>query len=96
MQWKMKPLCYLSNRTVKVEDECGFQKNRKRPQQASAKMTARKTMVIIAYTANKRFSVKALPYGSCLDSDLYIDFLKSTGKKWRTLRADPIKLSCLS
>ena len=26
-------------------------------------------------------------------SDLYIDFLKSTGNKWRTLRADPIKLS---
>ena len=28
-------------------------KNRKRPQQASAKMTARKTMVLIAYTASK-------------------------------------------
>ena len=67
----------------------------KRPQQASAKMAARKTMVLIAYTANKRFSVKALPYGTCLDSDLYIDFLKSTGNKWRTLRAVPIKLSKL-
>ena len=56
-------------------------------------MTARKTMVLIAYTANKRFSFKALPCGACLDSDLYIDFLKSTGNEWRTLRADAIKLS---
>ena len=68
-------------------------KNRKRRQHASANMTARKTMVLIAFTANKSFSVKALPYCTCLDSDLYIDFLKSTGNKWRTLRADPIKLS---
>ena len=56
-------------------------------------MTARKTVVLITYTANKRFSVKAFLYGTYLDSDLYIDFLKSTGFKWRTLGAELIKLS---
>ena len=50
---------------------------------------------MICLTANK-FSVKALPYGETINSNVYVDFLKATGEKWRKLHSDPVKLNELS
>ena len=66
-----------------------------RPQVPSSKLTPRKCMLIIAFTCKKRFSVQALPYGRCLDSETYVEFVQSTGNKWRSLRTNPIHLKDL-
>lgn len=67
-----------------------------RPQVASNKLTRRKCLVIIAFTANKRISVKALPYGENLNGEGYAAFIHETGEKWRKLRTHPITLDKLT
>ena len=59
-------------------------------------LTKEKALVLICFTLNKKFSVKALPYGQKIDSSVYIDFLQSTGERWRKLRSDPVRLCDLS
>ena len=59
-------------------------------------LTKDKALVLICFTPNKKFSVKALPYGQTIDSSVYIDFLHSTGEHWRKLRSDPVKLCDIS
>ena len=55
-------------------------------------LTLKKALVMIALTANKRFSVKALSNGKTIDGKAYLDFVKSTGDKWRCLRSRPVLL----
>lgn len=68
-------------------------KDANRPQIVASRLTPRKALVLIAVSANKRLSVRALPYGETLTHDGYIDFVKRTGDKWRCLRVNPIRLA---
>ena len=52
-------------------------------------------MLLICLTGNK-FSVQALPYGQTVTASVYVEFLKKTGERWRTLRRHPTKLSDLT
>ena len=58
-------------------------------------MTNRKVMLAIAFTANKRFSIRAYSHDERLDSAAYVNFVNETGNKWRTLRSNPIRLTQL-
>ena len=58
-------------------------------------MTDKKTLVLLAFTGDKKLSVKALPYGTMINSDAYIDFCRNTGEKWRVLRKNPKTLKSL-
>jgi transposase len=55
-------------------------------------MTDKKSLVFVTFTCNKRFNVKALPYGTKIDSEAYVNFVHDTGEKWRKLRSNSIKL----
>lgn len=59
-------------------------------------MTTRKTLLLLAFTPNKRFSVRALRYGDTVNAEVYISFLQHTGNKWRCLRKDPVHLNELT
>lgn len=67
-----------------------------RPQIFSNKLTPKKCLLIIAFTANKRISAKALPYGETLNGEGYADFIHETGEKWRKLRTNPVTLESLT
>lgn len=58
-------------------------------------MTTRKTLLLLAFTPNKRFSVKAMPHGETVTADVYTEFLRNTGDKWRRLHRNPVHLSDL-
>jgi len=64
-----------------------------RPQVAAEKLTNQKCVLLIAFTCSKRFSVRALPYGTHINGELYMDFVWHTGEKWRTLRSNPVRLN---
>ena len=66
-------------------------RDQRRPQVVRPSLTPKKTLLILAFTANKKFSIKTIPYGQTLDSQGYIQFLQSTCDKWRCLRTDPTK-----
>lgn len=51
------------------------------------KLTSRKTLLMVAFTPNGRFSVTGLSYR------ITCDFLRRNGDLWRTLRSNPIRRS---
>lgn len=79
--------------STKSENKVWIAPGEARPQVARPALTNKKTMLLVAFTANKRFSVQATGPNETVDSQLFIDFLRKTGDKWRTLRSDPIRLS---
>ena len=63
-----------------------------RPRAVSHKLTPRKCLVMLAFSACKRFHVKALTYGETINGDLYQEFVREAGEKWQKLRQNPIHL----
>lgn len=59
-------------------------------------MTKRKSLLMVMFTANKRFSVTALPQGETVDAQQIVSYLWRTGNLWRTLRSNPVRLSEIS
>jgi len=58
-------------------------------------MTSKKTLLLVSFTPNKRFSVSATPQGVTLDAQAMVDFIRRTGDLWRILRSNPIHLTNL-
>ena len=56
-------------------------------------LTWQKTLLLVAFTCDKKFSVGVTQQRETIDSQRYIDFVHSTGEKWRALRRSPVKLS---
>ena len=83
----------FESHSTKSENKVWIGPGEARPQVARPELTNKKTMLLVAFTANKRFSVQATGPNETVDSQLFIDFLRKTGDKWRTLRSDPIRLS---
>lgn len=63
-----------------------------RPKAVSNKLTPRKCLVMVAFSACKRFHVTALPYGKTIDGDVYQEFVRKAGEKWQKLRTNPVYL----
>jgi hypothetical protein len=76
----------------KAENRVWIGQNESRPHVCRPSLTPRKTMLLVAFTPCKRFSVQATAPKETINSQVFIDFVRSTGNKWRTLRAHPIKL----
>lgn len=77
------------------ESKTWVKRGEKGPFLPRPQMTDKKTLLMVAFTPNKKFSVEGTEKGETVDADRYIEFLKRTGDKWRTLRSDPTKLSDL-
>lgn len=67
----------------------------KRPQVPANRLTPQKCLVLIAFTCNKRISILALPYGSTIKGEDYLEFLKLTNKRWSSLHSNPISFKQL-
>jgi hypothetical protein len=66
-----------------------------RPRVVRNQLTPWKTMLSVAFTGNKKVSMQVTERGETVDASRYIDFVKTTGDLWRTLRTDPTHLSDL-
>ncbi|MEL7308125.1 MAG: transposase, partial [Pseudomonadota bacterium] len=58
-------------------------------------MTKRKTLLSVIFTPNKKFHVQGTCSNETIDADYFINFLHTTGEKWRSLRSDPTRLNQL-
>lgn len=58
-------------------------------------MTKRKTLLSVIFTPNKKFHVQGTSVSETIDADYFINFLRTTGEKWRCLRSDPTRLNQL-
>jgi histone-lysine N-methyltransferase SETMAR len=82
--------------STKMENRVWITKDEERPRTVRPQMTHRRALLLVAFTANKKFSVMAIPAGQTINSQVYIDFIKTTANKWRVLRTDPTHLSELT
>ena len=78
---------------TKQEGKVWIPKDAHRPQVVRQHLTPNKSLLLICFTVNKKISIKVIPYPQTINSDVYVDFLKTTGDRWRTLRRDPTRLS---
>lgn len=78
---------------TKQQNRCWLQMGQPRPQVARRKISAKKVMLLVAFTPNKRFSITAVPPAETVNSDRIIDFVRHTGDLWRCLRSKPIRLN---
>ena len=53
-------------------------------------------MILVAFTCKpKRFSVSVMPKGKTVDSDVMIDYIQMTGKRFQNLKKNKVQLSDL-
>lgn len=77
---------------TKMEGKAWLPPGAPRPRAVRPQMSDRKTLLLLAFTPSGRFSVQAMPRRSTIDSEVYVDFVRATGEKWRKLHSDPILL----
>ena len=75
----------------KQENKCWVADASQRSTIPRLSLTKNKTLVLICLTSNK-FSLQAIPYGTKINAEFYIEFLKRTGNRWRTLHSNPTTL----
>ena len=99
-----KAMSFIASHYV-VEDESWFvwdqkerrnpwiEKKQTKPTVTGAKITKRKTMLLVVITCNpKRYSLSLLPPGHTVNSDVTIQFLKDTRRRFSQVRRNPIAL----
>ena len=86
--WIYHDITYRSvDRRVRLKD------GEFRPQFPKQKLTPAKTMILVAMTADCKFSVEALSTNETLDAARYQQFINSTFHRWRNLRSKAFSLS---
>lgn len=87
---------FFQAQRTKQENMVWLPRGAARPQvQSPTSMTDKKTLVLLVFTCDKKLSLEALPYGTTIDSQVYIDFCRKTGDRWRVLRKNPANLKFL-
>jgi len=84
---------HFSPLPVKQENMAWLRKDEKRCRVVQPKLTNKKAMIILAFTGDQKFSVETRKPGDTVTSEDYVQFIKTTGDKWRRLHSSPTKLS---
>ena len=77
---------------TKEENKCWQSRLEPRQRTIQPSLTNKKTMILLAFTGDRKFAVETLERNETVDSSRYISFLKNTGEKWRKLRTSPTRL----
>uniref|UniRef100_A0A1I8IJZ2 SAP domain-containing protein n=1 Tax=Macrostomum lignano TaxID=282301 RepID=A0A1I8IJZ2_9PLAT len=84
---------YLNNTGTKQNNRCWLGQGDHRPQVVRHSVGNAKTMLLVAFTPNKRFSIESTAPKQTVDANGIVEFIRHTGDLWRTLRSRPIHLS---
>ena len=58
-------------------------------------LTNKKAMILFAFTGDGKVCILAVSPGMTINSEVYIDFFKTIGNRWRMLRSSPTKFQTL-
>jgi len=84
---------HLEAESTKQKNRCWLQDGQPRPQVVRRTISAKKVMLLVAFTPSKRFSISAVRPGENVNSESIIAFVRHTGNLWRCLRSQPIHLN---
>jgi hypothetical protein len=83
---------HLEGKGSKADNRCWLGAGDSRPTVTRRSISEKKTMLLVAFTPNKRVSICTTPPNTKVDGQFMIDFIRHTGDLWRTLRSNPIHL----
>ena len=56
------------------------------------KLTSKKVLLLVAFTADKKISIEHVESGETVNAARYVEFVRSTGERWRHVRRGAAKL----
>jgi transposase len=74
---------------TKEENKVWIPPQAKRPRTVRPNLTPNKTMVSLVFTGNGKVNVEVTERGETIDSDSYVNFVHTTGERWRKLKTNP-------
>jgi transposase len=74
---------------TKEENKVWIPPQAKRPRTVRPNLTPHKTMVSLVFTGNGKVNVDVTERGETIDSGSYVNFVHTTGERWRKLKTDP-------
>jgi transposase len=80
---------------TKAENKVWIPKDAPRPQVPKPHLTNKKCLLLLCLTLDKKFSLQTISSGNTINAEVYINFLKETGHRWRNLKSHPTLLSDL-
>ena len=92
-QFRMRFGFLIVKLAPKAENKARIGMNEEKPRVMPPNIADKKSMLLVAFTWNKRFSLQTPLQGKTVDSEAFIHFVRATGDKWRSLRSHPIKLN---
>lgn len=84
---------YLNNTGTRQNNRCWLGQGDHRPQVVRHSVGDPKTMLVVAFTPSKRFSIMSTAPKQTVDANRIVEFVRHTGDLWRSLRSQPIHLS---
>lgn len=78
---------------TKQENKAWVARGEPKPKVVRPAMTNRKAMILMAFTGDGKISIESVASGETVTSERYVDFVRHTGDKWRTLRSSPTRLA---
>jgi transposase len=80
---------------TKEENKVWIPPQAKRPRTVRPSLTPSKTMVSLVFTGNGKVNVEVTERGETIDSNSYVNFVHTTGERWRKLKTNPTCLKQL-
>ncbi|KAI6653105.1 Transposase [Oopsacas minuta] len=77
---------------TKTGNKAWLAPDQKCPRLVQPQLTNRKALIILAFIGDRKFSVALSRPKGTINAKVYIDFIQSTGERWRKLHTNPIKL----
>jgi hypothetical protein len=78
---------------AKEDNKAWLTPGSQRLQVIRSSLTNKKVMLMVAFTGDGKLSLEGKPPGETITGEVYVDFLRTTGEKWRCLRSSPTRLS---
>uniref|UniRef100_A0A1I8HTS3 Proton-activated chloride channel n=2 Tax=Macrostomum lignano TaxID=282301 RepID=A0A1I8HTS3_9PLAT len=83
---------HLDGKGSKADNRCWLGAGDSKATVTRRSISDKKTMLLVAFTPNKRVSICTTPPNTKVDGQYFIDFVRHTGDLWRTLRSNPCHL----
>ncbi|KAI6657071.1 hypothetical protein LOD99_15857 [Oopsacas minuta] len=85
-------LVFFDPHLTKAENKAWQAPDQKRLRVVQPQMTNRKALTILAFTGDSKFSVALPPTKGPINAEVYIDFIQSTGERWRKPHLNTTKI----
>ena len=79
----------------KQQNKAWLTRDQQRPRIVKEGLTYKKTMLLLAFTEDKKIYMKATSRGETVDAEFYVEFVRQVGEHWRKLRTHPARLEQL-